>query len=188
MGKKIITISAPSGSGKTTIIKHMLEKFSQLGFAISATSRKPRGNEVNGIEYFFLTPEEFKKKIDNKEFVEWEEVYKDRFYGTLKSELDRIWKEDKVVVIDADFKGALNIKKIYGENVLGIFLRPPSLEVLEKRLRDRGTDSEEELLKRIARAKEELSFENQFDVLLINDIKEVAFEEVDKIVTDFLEI
>jgi len=187
MNKKIITFSAPSGSGKTTIIKHIMERFPQLSFAISATSREPRGSEVNGVEYHFLSVSDFQKKIDEGGFVEWEEVYQNRFYGTLKSELEKIWNEGKTVVIDADFKGALNIKRIYGKSVLSVFVRPPSLKVLEKRLRDRGTDSEEEITKRIARAGEELSYEDKFDVLLINDQREVAFEEIDKIVTDFLE-
>jgi len=186
MNKKIITFSAPSGSGKTTIIKHILEKYPQLGFAISATSREPRGSEVDGIDYYFLSEEDFRKKIDEGVFVEWEEVYEGRFYGTLKSELERIWNDGKIVIIDADFKGALNIKKIYGDGVLSIFIRPPSLEVLEKRLRDRGTDSAEEIEKRVAKAGKELSFENDFDVILINDQKEVAFEEINKIVEDFL--
>ena len=153
MEGKAIIFSAPSGSGKTTIVRHLLEKNPDLGFSISASTRDKRGRtEAHGKDYYFLTPEEFKKKIDNKEFVEWEEVYEGNFYGTLKSEVDRIWKNGKNVIFDVDVKGGINLKNYFGDKALAIFVKVPSMEVLKERLHDRGTESEESLSRRLFKA------------------------------------
>lgn len=165
---KLIIFSAPSGSGKSTIINTLRERGMKFGFSISATSRKPRGAEKNGVEYYFLTPEEFKAKIANGEFVEYEEVYKDQFYGTLKSEVDRKLTEGDVM-FDIDVKGALNIKRIYGERAISIFIQPPSVEELSRRLHGRGTETEELIQKRLAKAEYEMGFASQFDHIVVND-------------------
>jgi len=176
MGKALI-FSAPSGSGKTTIVKHLLSKFPQLEFSVSATTRLPRNNsEKNGKDYYFLSVDEFQQKIENMEFVEWEEVYKDIFYGTLKSEVDRIWENNQVVIFDVDVVGGVNLKKYFGKDALSFFVKVPSLEVLEQRLRKRGTENEESLKKRIAKAGEELKFESKFDCTIVNDDLEKAIE------------
>lgn len=167
---KIIILSAPSGTGKSTIIRHLIEMDElRLGFSISATSRAPRGNEQNGREYYFLTEEEFKKRAANGEFVEWEEVYPGTCYGTLLSEVNRVTSAGSNLIMDVDVKGALNIKKYFGEKALSIFVMPPSKEELEKRLRQRETDTEESICKRLAKADYEMSFNSQFDTVIVND-------------------
>jgi guanylate kinase len=184
---KLIIFSAPSGSGKTTIVKHLLENNPNLGFSISACTRDKRGRtEQDGKDYYFLTPDDFKNKIDKDEFVEWEQVYPGQFYGTLKSEIQRIWDTGKHVVFDVDVKGGLNIKKFYGDKALAIFVKCPSMEVLEERLRARKTDSEESISARLFKVKFEMSFENQFDVTLVNNDLKEAFAKAQKLVDDFI--
>jgi guanylate kinase len=170
MSGKALIFSAPSGSGKTTIVKHLLETNPGLGFSISASTRDKRGRtESHGKDYYFLSPEEFKSKIDANEFIEWEEVYAGNFYGTLKSEIDRIWQSGKDVIFDVDVKGGLNLKKYFGDRALAVFVKVPSLEVLKERLSDRGTESAESLSRRLFKAKFEMSFQDQFDVVLVNE-------------------
>jgi guanylate kinase len=184
---KLIIFSAPSGSGKTTIVKHLLATNPNLGFSISACTRDKRGrNEVNGKDYYFLTPEEFKQKIDNNEFVEWEQVYVGAFYGTLKSEIERVWSQRKHVLFDVDVKGGLSLKKYYGDRALAIFVKVPSLEMLEQRLRARGTDSDDSISKRLFKVKFEMSFENQFDVTLVNEDLETTLLKAQQLVDGFL--
>ncbi len=183
---KLFIFSAPSGSGKTTIVKHLLEVYNNLSFSISATSREQRDDEVNGVNYYFLTPGEFRKKIENQEFVEWEEVYPDNYYGTLKSELERIWDQDKHVIFDVDVVGGMNIKRMYPEDSLAIFVKPPSVEELEQRLIKRQTEDKENLRRRIEKAENELKFQDQFDLILINDNLEQAKKEAAEIVEKFL--
>lgn len=183
--KKVIIFSAPSGSGKTTLVKHSLEKFSDLEFSISATTRELRGNEVHGKDYYFLTPNEFKKKITEDAFVEYEEVYRDKFYGTLKSEIERIWDNQKVVIFDVDVVGGVNLKKIFGDSALSIFIAPPSIQELEKRLIARNTDSLETIKTRINKAEEELGYQHLFDQVLINDDLETAKKEIENIISNF---
>jgi guanylate kinase len=167
---KAIIFSAPSGSGKTSLVKHLMQQVPDLGFSISACTRDKRGrHEVHGRDYYFLSIDEFKTQIDQDAFVEWEEVYAGNFYGTLKEEVHRIWKEGKAVIFDVDVKGGLALKKYFGEQALAIFVKVPSLEVLESRLNDRGTESEESLSRRIYKAKFEMTFEPQFDVTVLND-------------------
>lgn len=177
---KLILFSAPSGSGKSTIINALRERGMKFGFSISATSRKPRGTERNGVEYYFLTPEEFKAKIANGEFVEYEEVYKDQFYGTLKSEVDRKLTEGNVM-FDIDVKGALNIKNMYGERAVSIFIQPPSIEELSRRLHSRGTETEELIQKRLAKAEYEMSFAGRFDHIVVNEELEKAVKTIEDI-------
>lgn len=174
MAGKLIIFSAPSGSGKSTIINFLMKQNLNLAFSISATSRPPRGTEQNGVEYFFLTPEEFKKRIENNEFLEYEEVYKDRFYGTLKSQVEKQLEAGQNVVFDVDVKGGCRIKSYYGNRALSVFIQPPSIEELRRRLNGRGTDSAEVIEDRIARAEYELSFAPKFDVIVINDNLEQA--------------
>ncbi len=170
MKGKIIILSAPSGTGKSTIIGELIKMPElKLGFSISATSRKPRGHEVDGKDYFFLSEEEFQQKVDNNEFVEWEEVYAGTRYGTLESEVERVTCSGHNLIMDVDVKGALNIKKRFGEDALSIFVMPPSVETLELRLRKRGTDSEETITKRLAKARYEMSFSKDFDTTVVND-------------------
>ncbi len=183
---KVVIFSAPSGSGKSTIINYLIKNGIDLHFSISATSRPPRGEEQNGVEYFFLTPDEFRSKIEEGAFLEYMEVYKDRFYGTLKSEVDNQLLAGENVVCDVDVVGAGNIKKVYGARALSVFIQPPSVEVLRERLRGRGTDSEEVIAERIARAEYELGFAPQYDVVVVNDNLATAQEEAYKIVSDFL--
>lgn len=178
MGKMII-FSAPSGAGKTTIVKEILKNKSlNLAFSISACSRKKRENETDGVDYYFLSVEDFKTKIENNEFVEWEQVYENQYYGTLKSEVERIWNLGNTVVFDVDVVGGMNIKKIYGENALSIFIKPPSIEELKKRLINRGTETEVTLKKRIDKAEWELQFADKFDFVVANDIVEKAKNEI----------
>lgn len=183
---KIIIFSAPSGSGKSTIINEIFKANSQLTFSISATSRSPRGTEKNGVEYYFLTPEEFRQKIDNQEFVEYEEVYPGCFYGTLKSELARAESEGKTLIFDIDVKGGMNLKRIFGEQALAIFIQPPSIAELKKRLISRATDSAEMIEKRVGKAEFELQFAKNFDTIIINDDLEKAKNETLNLVQDFL--
>lgn len=186
MEGKLIIFSAPSGSGKTTIVKELIKNNSNLGFSISACTRDKRGrSEENGKDYYFLTPEEFRQKINEEAFVEWEEVYPGAYYGTLKSEIERIWASGKHVIFDVDVKGGLALKKYYGDRALAIFVKVPTLEILEERLRSRGTESEEALSKRIFKMKFEWSFQSQFDVILVNDQLEEAIEEAQTLFDTF---
>lgn len=186
MGKLII-FSAPSGAGKSTIVNHLLTQNLNLQFSISATSRLPRGTEKNGIEYYFLSPNEFRKKINNDEFLEYEEVYQDKFYGTLKSEVERIITSGGNVLFDVDVVGGCNIKKYYGDKALSIFIEVPSIEMLRERLLKRGTDSLEVIEGRIAKAEYEQTFASNFDKVIINDDMETAKAEALKVVREFLE-
>lgn len=183
---KLLIFSAPSGSGKSTIINYLMEQGLNLHFSVSATSRPPRGQEQNGVEYFFLTPEEFKQHIAANDFLEYEEVYKDRFYGTLKSQVDKQLTNGENVVCDVDVLGGQNIKKHYGDKALSIFIQPPSIEVLRERLISRATDTPEVINDRIARAEFELSFSDKFDVVIVNDDLATAQAEALKVVTAFL--
>lgn len=186
MPGKAIIFSAPSGSGKTTIVKHLLKTNPDLGFSISASTRDKRGRtEQHGKDYYFLTPLEFKKKIDNNEFVEWEEVYEGNFYGTLKSEVDRIWHEGRNVIFDVDVKGGLALKKYFGHQALAIFVKVPSVEVLKERLHDRGTESPESLSRRLFKAQFEMTFQDQFDIVLVNEKLETSLAEAQRLYNDF---
>lgn len=188
MSGKLIIFSAPSGSGKSTIINHLLQYTElNLHFSISATSRLPRGTEKHGVEYYFLTPEEFRHRIEAEDFLEYEEVYTDKYYGTLKEEVERILEKGDNVILDVDVVGGYNIKKQYGEQALSIFIRPPHIDELRRRLESRGTDSPEIIDLRIAKAEFELSFVPQFDVAIINDDLEQAKEESYQIIKAFLE-
>ncbi|MGV3560048.1 guanylate kinase [Larkinella arboricola] len=187
MDGKLIIFSAPSGSGKTTIVRHLLNSNSNLGFSISACTRDRRGrSEQNGKDYYFLTPEEFKDKIDNDEFVEWEEVYVGAFYGTLKSEIQRVWDSGKHVLFDVDVQGGLKLKRYYGDKALAIFVKVPDEETLIQRLRGRGTETEDSLSKRLFKVHFEMSFQDQFDVILVNDDLEDALAKAQKLTDDFL--
>lgn len=179
MKGKMLIVSAPSGSGKSTIVNWLMQEHPELNmhFSISCTSRAPRGQEQNGVEYFFLTPEEFREKIQNDEFVEYEEVYTDRYYGTLKSQVDKQLAAGENVVFDVDVHGAMNIKKAYGDRALSLFIQPPSIEELRRRLNGRGTDAPEVIEQRIARAEYELTFAEKFDTIVINDDLENAKQE-----------
>lgn len=174
---KVVIFSAPSGSGKTTLVQWLLEQNLNLDFSVSATSRPPRKNEMDGNDYFFLTPADFRKKIDEDAFLEWEEVYTDKYYGTLKSEVGTMLELGRNVLLDVDVKGGLNIKRIYGEQAISIFIKPPGVEVLRKRLESRGTDSPEIINERIEKATWELGFATEFDVVIVNDDLEVAKAE-----------
>lgn len=185
MGKAIL-FSAPSGCGKTTIIGELMRYFDCFDFSISATSRQPRGQEQDGRDYYFLSREEFMKRVDRGDFLEWEEVYQGTCYGTLKSEIERIWNAGRVIVFDVDVNGGSNIKRYFGADALSIFVMPPSLAVLEQRLRHRGTDSEEAIVKRLARSAEELKKAPQFDVTIVNDDLQRAVDEARKVIEKFL--
>lgn len=186
---KLIIISAPSGAGKTTIVKEIMKNQNlQLMFSCSATNRQPRQNEINGKDYFFLTSENFKQKINNNEFIEWEEVYKDQFYGTLKSEIQRIANLNKNIIFDVDVKGGINIKKQYPENSLSIFIEPPSIEELKKRLENRGSETAETINKRIQKAQYEITFANKFDLIVTNDILEIAINQVNTAIENFISL
>jgi guanylate kinase len=186
MKGKLIIFSAPSGAGKTTIVRHLIEKNLNLEFSVSATSRGPRPRETHGKDYYFLSAEEFKKKIKNDEFLEWEEVYNGVYYGSLKSEVERIRNLGKNVIFDVDVVGGLNIKKFYGDEALAIFVQPPSVEELRNRLKKRSTETEEKIQMRIAKAEHELSFANQFDKLINNNDLMQACREAEKIIREFL--
>ena len=185
---KLIIFSAPSGTGKSTIISWLMKEHKELNlaFSISCTSRPPRGMEQNGVEYFFLTPEEFRQRIDNDEFLEYEEVYADRFYGTLKSQVERQLEAGQNVVFDVDVKGGVNIKNHYGDKALSIFIQPPSIQELRRRLEGRGTDSRDVIDQRIARAEFELTFADKFDRIVVNDILEYAEADALEIIQTFL--
>ena len=184
--RKVIIFSAPSGSGKSTIVKHILELYPEMEFSVSATSRAPRGTEQDGVEYYFLTAEEFRRKIAEDAFVEYEEVYEDRFYGTLKSEVERIWDAGHVIIFDVDVKGGVNLKKYFGGAALSVFIKAPSVEVLRDRLVKRGTDSPEAIEERVAKASEELTYEDKFDYVLVNDDLATAYADAGKAVGEFL--
>ncbi|MCD8042318.1 MAG: guanylate kinase [Tannerellaceae bacterium] len=186
MAGKLIIFSAPSGSGKSTIINYLLQQDLNLCFSISATSREPRGTEQHGVEYYFLSPEEFRSRIEAGHFLEHEEVYTDRFYGTLKSEVERLLAGGYNVIFDVDVVGGCNIKSFYGDRALSIFIQPPGIEELKKRLTGRGTDAPEVIESRIAKAEFELGFAPRFDVVIINDVLEQAQEETLKVIKDFL--
>jgi guanylate kinase len=185
----MLIVSAPSGSGKSTIVQWLMKEHPELKlyFSISCTSRAPRGTEQNGVEYFFLTPEEFKTKIQNNEFLEYEEVYEDRFYGTLKAQVERQREAGQNVVFDVDVKGGINIKKYYGEEALSLFIQPPSVEELRRRLVGRATDTQEAIEQRLAKATYELTFAPQFDKVIVNDDLETAKQETLQVVKAFLE-
>lgn len=182
----LVIFSAPSGAGKSTIVNYLLSQNLNLQFSISATSRLPRGTEVHGVEYYFHSPEEFRQKIANEEFLEYEEVYKDKFYGTLKSEVDRIIKSGGNVIFDVDVVGGCNIKKYYGKEALSVFIQPPSVDELRNRLVSRGTDSPEVIESRIEKAEYEMTFAPQFDVVIKNENLEAAKTEALKVVSEFL--
>lgn len=186
MNGKLIIFSAPSGSGKSTIINHLLTKDLNLVFSISATSRAPRGTEKDGIEYFFLSPDDFRQRIANDEFLEYEEVYTDRYYGTLKAQVEKQLEAGQNVVFDVDVVGGCNIKKFYGDRALSVFIQPPSVEELRNRLVGRATDALEVIESRVAKAEFELSFADKFDVTIINDDLEKAKEEAFRIIRDFV--
>lgn len=186
--EKLIIFSAPSGSGKSTLINYLMSQTDCFEFSISATSRLPRGEEKNGREYYFLTPEQFREKIKNGEFLEWEEVYENKFYGTLKSEVERINKSGKIAIFDVDVEGGLNIKKIYKDNALSIFIQPPSIEALRARLNKRGTDAPEVIECRIAKAEKELGYAKKFDKIIINDDLATAQKELLAIANDFIKL
>lgn len=183
---KAILFSAPSGCGKTTIIKELLRHFDCFEFSISATSRKPREGETHGKDYYYMSPEEFKQHVANGDFLEWEEVYEGTCYGTLKSEAERIWSNGHVIVFDVDVNGGKNLKQYFGDQALSIFVMPPSMAVLEQRLRNRGTESEESINKRLGRSAKELEESPNFDVTIVNDDLSTAVEETRRIVDDFL--
>lgn len=186
-GGKLIVFSAPSGSGKTTIVRHLLSKENlNLEFSISAASREPRGEEVNGKDYYFMSTEEFKKHIKNEDFLEWEEVYRDNFYGTLKSEVERIWAKGKNVIFDIDVSGGLRIKHKFPEETLAVFVKPPSVDELKRRLKERSTESDDKINMRIAKASVELATAPQFDTIIKNYDLDIALEEAYQLVKNFV--
>lgn len=186
MKGKLIIFSAPSGSGKSTLVQYLMQQGLDLAFSISCTSRAPRGTEKHGVEYYFLSPEEFRQRIANNEFLEYEEVYTDKFYGTLKSEVERLTDEGHTVLFDVDVKGGVNIKKYYGDRAMSLFVQPPSIEELSRRLHGRGTDAEDVIQTRLDKAAYELTFAPQFDKVIINDDLETAKAETLKVVKDFI--
>jgi guanylate kinase len=183
---KIIILTAPSGSGKTSISRYLLRTFPSLSFSISAATRKPRGEEQHGKDYYFMSEEEFKAHIKNDEFIEWEMVYEGKYYGTLKTELERIWSDAKVPILDIDVHGGIHVQREYPINTLSLFVKPPSVEELRKRLESRGTESAESINTRVSKASYELSFADQFDHVIVNDDLDRACKEAEKIVRDFL--
>jgi guanylate kinase len=187
MQGKVIIFSAPSGAGKSTLVQHLLKQNLNLSFSISATSRTPRGNERHGVEYYFLSPELFRQKIENEEFIEYEEVYTDKFYGTLKSEVERSLQEGHNLIFDVDVVGGLNIKKYFGARALSVFIEPPSIEELRKRLIGRATDAPDVIEQRISKAEWELTFAPQFDVVIVNNHLESAIKETESVISNFLQ-
>ncbi len=186
MKNKVLIFSAPSGSGKTTIVQHLLTVFPELKFSVSATSRAPRGVEKDGEDYYFLTNEDFKARAERGEFIEWEEVYAGTCYGTLRSEVERLWADGKVVVFDVDVVGGVNIKEIMGDHALSIFVMPPSVEELKKRLEGRGTDTAEAIARRVAKAESEITYSPKFDKIIINDKLEDALVDAESTIREFL--
>lgn len=186
MKGKTLIFSAPSGSGKSTVVHHLLENHPEIEFSVSATSRAPRGEEKDGVDYWFLTEEEFRRRIAEDGFVEYEEVYSGSFYGTLKSEVERIWAKGHVIIFDVDVKGGVNLKRYFGDSALSVFIQAPSVEELRKRLILRGTDSPEAIDRRVAKAAEEMTYAPKFDRVLINDDLEKAFAEAEAMVSEFL--
>lgn len=184
--QKILIITAPSGAGKTSITKKLMERFPELAFSISAATRAARGSEINGEDYYFISEDDFQNKIKNKEFAEWEMVYEGKYYGTLKSELERIWAADKIPVLDIDVKGAIHVQKQYPVNTLSIFIEPPSIEVLTKRLKGRGTETADSLEARINKAAYEISFKTHFDEVILNEHLEQACKNAEALVDTFL--
>lgn len=187
MQGKVIIVSAPSGAGKTSIVRHLLEEVPELKFSISATTRHKRDYEEDGKDYYFITPENFKERLANDEFLEWQEVYDNQYYGSLKCEVERIWNNGQTVIFDVDVLGGLNIKKFYGNNALAVFIEPPTIEELVNRLKKRGTETEESLKKRVDKAEYEMSFADQFDKIVLNDDLKTAQQEMIDLVRDFLE-
>lgn len=183
---KVIIFSAPSGSGKTTLVKHCLQQFPQLQFSVSATTRALRGEEIHGKDYFFLSVEAFKKLISENAFVEYEEVYHDKFYGTLKSEVESIWQSGKTVIFDVDVKGGIALKKYFGDKALSVFIMPPSVEELERRLVSRATDDPETIKTRVAKASEEMTYKDQFDAIIVNNDLDEAKNTTENILKNFL--
>ena len=183
---KVIIFSAPSGSGKTTLVKHCLQHFPELEFSISCTTRNPRGTEKDGVDYHFISPEKFRQKIWEEAFVEFEEVYEDKYYGTLKSEVERIWNDGKTVIFDVDVKGGIALKKYFGEQALSIFIMPPSIQELERRLIARATEDADTIQTRVEKAEQEMTFQNEFDKILVNTYLETAKAEIEKLVSEFL--
>lgn len=186
MEGKVLIFSAPSGAGKTTVVKHILQQFSGLEFSISATTRPCRENETEGKDYFFMSEEGFRKRISSGDFIEYEEVYPGRFYGTLRSEIERIWQKGSHVVFDVDVKGGINLKNIFKNKALSVFISPPDIDTLEDRLRKRGTETPETLVIRVNKAKEEMTFAQQFDLILKNDKLEETLVKAEKIVSGFI--
>jgi guanylate kinase len=183
---KILIITAPSGAGKTSITKFLMEKYPLLAFSVSAATRQPRGTEKDGTDYYFISPENFKQKIQQNEFLEWEMVYEGKYYGTLKSEIDRIWSDGKVPVLDIDVKGAIHVQQQFNEGTLSLFIEPPSVAELKNRLQGRGTETEESLVARVNKAAYELSLKEHFDKIVVNEDLQKACNEASKIVEDFL--
>ena len=185
---KLLIITAPSGAGKTSITRYLMQHFPQLAFSVSAATRSPRAHETNGVDYHFMSVEDFQKKFQNNEFVEWEMVYEGKYYGTLKTELEHIWQKHQTPVLDIDVKGAIHVKQQYPQQTLSIFIQPPSIEELKKRLIGRGTETEESLQARINKAAYEISFSHSFDEVIINDALDKACTEAAQIVKAFLEL
>lgn len=186
MSKKVVIFSAPSGSGKSTVVSHVLPLHPEMEFSVSATSRLPRGTEQDGVEYLFYSADIFRKLVEMDKFVEYEEVYKDHFYGTLKSEVNRIWSKGHVIIFDVDVKGGVNLKKYFGDRALSVFIQAPSVEALRQRLINRGTDSLEAIEARVAKAAEEMTYADKFDYILVNDDLETALKEAEQVVDKFL--
>lgn len=184
---KMFIFTAPSGAGKTTIVRHLLDKYNFLDFSISATTRNKRPHEQDKVDYYFMSVDEFKENVANGAFIEWEEVYENQFYGTLKSEVERIWSNNKHLVFDIDVRGAQNIKGFFGDKCMSVFVRPPSVEILIDRLINRNTETPESLQKRISKVRREMEYENTFDMVLVNDLLEVSFVEAEHIVETFIE-
>lgn len=184
--RKAVIFSAPSGSGKSTIVSHILKLHPELKFSVSAASRAPRGEEKNGVAYWFISADEFRKRIADNEFVEYEEVYPGSFYGTLKSEVERIWDNGDAIIFDVDVKGGVNLKKYFGDRALSVFIQAPSVEVLRQRLVSRATDSPEAIERRVAKAAEEMTYADKFDHIIVNDDLQKAYADAERLVSDFL--
>lgn len=184
--KKIILITAPSGSGKTSIVNHLMKKFPQLAFSVSATTRQPRKNEKEGVHYYFISEPEFRERIHNKEFLEWEMVYEGKYYGTLKSDIERIWNENKIPVLDIDVQGAIHVQQQYPVNTIAIFIQAPSVEELKRRLKLRGSETEESLQARLDKSSYEMTFKKHFENIITNENFQTACNETDQIIGQFL--